>query len=62
MFRQWEYDRLSRHHWERLLYAVAETGSTAPLLKKHPLLPGTNDSFADYLAIIFAFLSVFKSS
>ena len=34
---EWEYDRLTKAYWERLLYAVADSASIEPMLKKHPM-------------------------
>ena len=34
----WEYERLTKQWWERLIFEVAEANDHAPLLAKHPML------------------------
>lgn len=34
---QWEYERMTKQYWERLIYEISESNSLDPLLKAHPL-------------------------
>lgn len=35
---EWDYERLTPQYWERLLYDLADSGSTDALLLKHPMI------------------------
>jgi len=34
---EWEFERLTKQYWERLLYEVADTASVLPMLRRHPM-------------------------
>lgn len=34
---EWEYERMTIHHWYRLVFEVSEAASIEPLLKYHPM-------------------------
>lgn len=34
---EWEYERITKQYWERLLYEVADSASLEPMLKRHPM-------------------------
>ena len=43
-FAQWEYERMTKQWWERLLYEVSEAGNIEPLSRLHPISPGKRAS------------------
>ena len=34
---EWEYERLTKQYWERLIYEVADSGSIEALERNHPM-------------------------
>jgi hypothetical protein len=39
----WEYERMTKQYWQRLIYEVSEAASIEPLLKKHPAVTGLDN-------------------
>lgn len=36
---EWEFDRLTSHYWNRLLYLVSETSNITHMTHRHPIFP-----------------------